>query len=262
MKRTALFGLVILVLVTTTFAQKQIKSWKEWNKKEAEKIFNDSAWSHAQTERAATQSSDNVSTNFGDTRGREEAVRNVSTGSAVTFNVRFFSARPIRQAYVRMLELADTRPDAAAIEKMEAWANLAADDRIIVTVSCNGDQQLLSRIAPTLKTATADELKKTAYLERADGKRVPLSDYAPPAKDVFGARFIFSRTLDGQPFLTPEATLIRFYVEYEPRIPDATNVMQSSSRSGGSSNRPAPYKLKLDLKFKLADMVYNGELEY
>src|SRR5262250_2599876 len=101
MKRTAIVGVVTLVLVTTTFAQKQIKPWKEWNKKEAEKIFNDSAWSHSQTERASSQSSSDVSTNFGDTRGREEAVRNVSTNAAVTFNMRFLSARPIRQAYAR-----------------------------------------------------------------------------------------------------------------------------------------------------------------
>jgi hypothetical protein len=120
---------------------------------------------------------------------------------------------------------------------------------------------MLARIAPTLKNAIIDDLKKSAYLERGDGKRVALADYTPPARDVFGARFTFPRILDGQPFLTPEAGPIKFYVEYEPRIPDAS-MAQSSSRSGGSSNRPSPYKLKLDMKFKPADMVYNGALEY
>ena len=250
-----------ILLAAATVAQKQVKPWKEWNRKEAEKIFNDSAWSRAQTERASSQSSADVPANFGDTRGREDSVRNVSTSASVTFNVRLFSARPIRQAYVRMLELGETAPDAAAIEKMEMWANLQADDRIIVAVSCTGDQQLLGRIISTLRNATTSDLKKSIYLERNDGKRVLLTDYAPPARDIFGARFTFPRTIDGQPFLTADAGLLRFYVEYEPKIPDA-NIAQTGSRQSSSSNRPSPYKLKLDLKFKPAEMIYNGELEY
>ena len=106
---------VAALLTVAAFAQKQTKPWKEWNKKEAEKILNDSAWSHAQTESATSQSSE-VPTNFGDTRGREDSVRTTATSASVTFHVRFFSARPVRQAYVRMLELAESAPDAARLD--------------------------------------------------------------------------------------------------------------------------------------------------
>src|SRR6266581_7725806 len=121
---------IAALLAAAAFAQKQAKPWKDWNKKEAEKILNDSAWTRSQTESQSSQSSD-VSTNFGDTRGREEAVRSNTSGggSGLTFHVRFFTARPVRQAYVRMLELAETPPEPAA-ERMDAWANLAADNRI------------------------------------------------------------------------------------------------------------------------------------
>src|SRR2546423_1795866 len=128
----------IAALVTVaTFAQKQNKPWKDWTRKDAENILSDSAWSRSQTETESPRSSD-VPTNFGDTRGREDANRNPATGggrTGVTFHVRFFTARPVRQAYVRILELGETPPEPAAAEKMDAWANLAADDRIIVTVS-------------------------------------------------------------------------------------------------------------------------------
>jgi hypothetical protein len=38
---------------------------------------------------------------------------------------------------------------------------------------------------------------------------------------------------------------------------------QPATRSGGSTIQPgSPFKLKLDMKFKVAAMLYNGELEY
>src|SRR2546423_6964295 len=127
MKKSLIFLVACLITVTASSAQTKLKSWKEWNRKEAEKIFNDSPWSHTQTETASSQQAD-VNTNFGDTRGREDAVRNVSTSTSVTLHVRFFSARPIRQAYVRMLQTAGTLPDATGGERTEGWANLRPDE--------------------------------------------------------------------------------------------------------------------------------------
>jgi len=76
-------GLVVVVvtalLTIAALAQKQTKPWKEWTRKEAEKILSDSAWSRTQTESESSGSSD-VTTNFGDTRGREEAVRSNAIG--------------------------------------------------------------------------------------------------------------------------------------------------------------------------------------
>src|SRR5207245_9734649 len=145
MNRGLIVVIVTALLTIAAFAQKQTKPWKEWTRKEAEKILSDSAWSRTQTESESSGSSD-VTTNFGDTRGREEAVRSNATNRGLAFHVRFFTARPVRQAYVRMLELGETPPDAAAAEKMDAWANLPADDRIIVTVSFEGDPRFVSRV--------------------------------------------------------------------------------------------------------------------
>jgi hypothetical protein len=256
MNKTALALLTCLLLTTVAVSQKELKPWKQWNRKEAEKVLNDSPWSHSQTETTSSQSAE-VTSNFGDTRGREDNARTTAGSPSVTLQVRFFTAKPIRQAYVRMLELADTPPDPANLEKMEAWANLAADDRIIVTLASIGDQRAAGRIAGALRRATAEELKSTVFLERNDGKRVALVEYAAPGKDVFGARLTFPRTVDGQPFLSGDSGSVRFHIEYTPATPDAT--MQTNSRPG---NRPDAYKLKLDMKFKVTDMMYHGELEY
>lgn len=261
MKRPIVGCIAIVLTSAAVFSQKTIKSWSEWNRKDAERILNDSAWSQSQTESQNSQPSD-VPGSMGDTRGREEAVRNVATSASISFHVRFFTARPIRQAYVRLLQLAETTaPDAAATEKMTAWANLAADDRIIVTVSCTGDERSLAKVARTLRNAKLDDLKTVVYLERKDGKRVTVTDYAAPAKDLFGARFTFPRTVDGQPFLTSDSGVVRFHAEYAPRLVD-TNAPTSTATSGANKSPEQPYKLRLDLKFKIAEMIYNGELEY
>jgi hypothetical protein len=53
-------------------------------------------------------------------------------------------------------------------------------------------------------------LKDKVYLERKDGKRLALADYRPPGPDGMGAKFVFNRTLEGQPFLTPQSDNVRF----------------------------------------------------
>jgi len=75
------------------------------------------------------------------------------------------------------------------------------------------------------------------YLERNDGKKIFLEEYIPPGKDGFGARFIFLRALNGQPFITKETSEIHFATQYSET-------------------------LKIDRRFKVADMIYKGELEY
>jgi hypothetical protein len=265
MKKTIMaFGIALLAL-TGTFAQKQPKPWSEWSKKDAEKILADSPWSQTQTE---TDTSEMVytPTNLGDTRSREtQGATNQAT--SVKFHLRFFSARPIRQAYVRLLELAQTQPpDPATTEKRHAWANLEASDSIIVTVACEGnDARYLRRVMQAFDSAVTAVLKNAVYLERKDGKRVFLGEYIPPGKDVFGARFIFPRNLDGQPFITAEDGAIRFHAEYESKI-SADLAAPQASRTGSTQAGSAPSgnssKFKLDTRFKLGDMVYGGVLEY
>lgn len=264
MKKTSIL-LLALLTATGTFAQKQPKPWSEWSKKDAEKILADSPWSQTQTE---TDTSEMVytPTNPGDTRSREtQGTTNQAT--SVKFHIRFFSARPVRQAYVRLLELSQTQPpDSGTTEKRHAWANLEASDSIIVTVACeSNDARYVRRVKQAFESAVTDVLKNTVYLERKDGKRVFLGEYIPPGKDVFGARFMFPRTLDGQPFVTADGGVIRFHAEYENKIsadsaePPASRTGRQAASSPLSGNSS---KFRLDMRFKLAEMMYDGVLEY
>ena len=265
MKRVVLAIIVVIFMAESAFAQKPLKPWVEWSKKDAQKILDSSPWSQTQTETDTSEMSFSP-TAMGDTRNREsQGATNQATH--VKFHIRLFSARPVRQAYVRLLELDQPEAsDQATAEKRHAWANLAANDSIIVTVACeSNDQRYLRRVMQSFNSAVTSVLKNSVYLERKDGKRVFLGEYVPPGKDLFGARFIFPRVIDGQPFLAEPSGSLRFHAEYENKaLLDApTPRSGQSSRSSNNSVQPeSQFKLKLDMKFNVKDLIYNGELEY
>jgi hypothetical protein len=263
-----IIAVAIPLLVGGALAQKPQKPWVEWSKKDAEKILANSPWSETQTETDTSEMFYSPS-NMGDTRSREaEGATNQAT--SLKYYIRLFTARPIRQAYVRLLEINQSQPDEAAVEKRRAWANLAANDSIIVTVACEStDRRYLGKAMQAFNSAVTAVLKNSAYLERNDGGRVFLGEYVPPGKDVFGARFIFPRTLNGEPFITNKGGSFRFHAEYESKtgLDQANNppgqVSRAATRGSSSSTRSEnPFKLRLDMKFKVADLLYNGELEY
>jgi hypothetical protein len=80
-------------------------------------------------------------------------------------------------------------------------------------------------------------LKNNTYLELKSGQKLFLEEYVPPGKDGFGARFIFLRQPEGKLFITPDTSEVRFYSEL-------TN------------------DIKLNMRFRVPDMNYNGKIEY
>jgi hypothetical protein len=103
---------------------------------------------------------------------------------SVNYHVRFLSAKPIRQAFARMIELQD-----------------------------KNNKGVREQLAP--------------FVDR---------DFKPPISDGLGAKFVFPRQVDGQPFLT-ETGDVRFFAQLSDKI-------------------------TLNTKYKLQDMVYEGKLEY
>jgi hypothetical protein len=99
------------------------------------------------------------------------------------------------------------------------------------------DRRFSGPAMQVFNSANTASLKNNTYLENKDGKRLFLQQYIAPINDGMGAKFVFTRTLDNVPFVNDQSGFLRFYSEM------AKN-------------------LKLNMRFKIADMMYDGKLEY
>lgn len=243
MRRMLSVCLMLVLFVTVTFAQES-KTWTELSEKDAQKILNDSPWGKTQTEggsagtiRArttapATTSPDSIARTLED----QLKTSGIKPTMPTNYRVRFLTAKPIREAFARLLLLAQANPDKQALEQLQAFVDGSINEYIIVAVDIEraGFNDLVQN---TFKGTTIDKLKDNTYLERKDGKRVSLVDYRIPAKeDGMGIKFIFPRTIDGKPFLSSENNNVRFVCEFD--------------------------KLRINKNFNISNMMYNGKSEY
>jgi len=241
--RTLSISIALVMFSAFAMAQKSDKKWTEWTKKEALKVLDDSPWGHTQVETDTSEMMYSPTAGAGTSSTNAGRAVSGATNQAINlnFHIRFFSARPIRQALARLMEISQnldpkTNPD--IVTKLQNFAELKSPDSIIVTVTFDSPDGRYSGPAfQALGSAVTATVRNDCYLQRSDGKQLFLDEYVPPGKDGFGARFIFKREVDGKPFIDDKSTEIRFYAKL-PNIP------------------------KLDRRFKIADMMYQGELEY
>jgi len=259
--------LVIFFSCSALIAQNQKKGWTEWTKKDALNILNKSPWGQTQVD---TDTSEIVYTpttqaGAGDSSSRrEQGATNQAT--SVTYRIRWLSARPIRAALARQVEL-DT---GTMTEQLRFFAEGPSEKRVVIAVTFEAnDQRFGAKVMQAFNSANIGVLKNTTYLERKDGKRIFLQEYVPPQQNSLGAAmFIFPRTVDERPLLDEQSGSVRFHSEYEQKTTLDTTVsragqISTTTRIAGVSNQPEnPYKFRLDMKFKTAEMVLNGQLEY
>lgn len=230
----SLFGLPL-----ATSAQWDKKPYTEWTEKDSQKLLNDSPW-------AKTMVFSTPSTLFrGPTSGRQGAggnatSQNTDSSTHVNFRIRFLSAKPVRQAISRMMEL--EKKGEMSEELASHLKSLASGDfaeLIVVTVSIDSKQpgSNTQEARGLLNTRGTAHLKNSAFLEVKGGKRLFLQEYQPPRPDGLGARFIFPRKVDGQPFIVPESEEVRFFAELSGNY-------------------------RLDRRYKVKDMMFEGKLEY
>src|SRR5687768_2006224 len=248
MKKAISLGLMLLLLtviaVTPVTGQNDAnvtkKSWKEWSKKDAEKILSDSPWGQLQVDTDTSEMFFQPTNTGARAPNSSSRLEQGATNQAVslTYGIRFFSARPVRQAFIRMIQLQRKDLEEDVIARMNNFAELPSGESIIIAVTLEGsDKRFLGKAMQIIDSAVTGTLKNSTYLERNDGKRVFLEEYVPPGKDGFGARFIFPRMVDERPFLTTEYQDVRFVAEF------------------GTS-------IKLNMRFKLSDMMLDGKLEH
>jgi hypothetical protein len=264
-----LCALIVLCEVSLT-AQNKYKPWTSWTKAEVEKILNDSAWGQTQVE---TDTSEMVFTPTTQTGGGDSASRREqgATNQAVTikFRIRWLSARPIRQALVRQEQLASGKLN----EKLLEFASGPSESRIAIAVSFDtADQRFGSKVMKVFESANTDVLKNSTYLELKTGQRIFLQQYVPPQQNALRvAVFVFPRMVDGKPVINPDYVNVRFHSDFENITaldPGATPGQTTNPRQNTNSlsrianQNDSHFSFKLDMKFKIAEMVYNGSLEY
>jgi hypothetical protein len=228
-------ALVVSVLLFATSALLAKDFWDEpfdkWNREQVLRMLSDSPWAQSETFTGAIDAK-----NAGMAGEKELYYR---------FIARFFSALPVREAYVRMAGLMNNYDQMAPEQRQEFdkrfkhALELDVADRVIVAVDYSTNDPNTARdLRTAFESATVDTLKQRVYLISQKLGRIEAREYFPPSADGTGAKFIFPRTVNGQPVLGPQDKEIRF---------DFTAPITNQ---------------RVFLTFKSAKMVYRGGLSY
>jgi hypothetical protein len=233
-------GLLILLamLSFSASAQWDKKPYTDWSEKDAQKVLNDSPWGKTQVFSTPGEMFRSPTSGRQGTASRTDP--NPAQALHLSFRVRFLSARPIRQAYSRLIELKQKGGmNEQAAGQLKQFVSGEFLEYVIITVTCDSQEagSNTQQANALLSSRGTAELKNNTFLETKGGQRVFLQEFQPPHQDGIGARFIFPRLVDGKPFITPEAEEIHFVSEL-------------------SSN------YKLDRRYKIKEMMFDGKLEY
>ena len=164
-----------------------------------------------------------------------------------SFTARFFSAQPIREAYVRLFQLRthyDELPADKQKEFDEKMGGILRGDfsqEVLVTLTYHStDPQSLRDMDQWFNTQTADTVKQNAYLYTPAGQIQLLKYRLAQPGSAMGAQFIFPRTFNGEPILQPGASgRVRFQLSWQPQINQT-----------------------MYIDFKAEDMTYKDQLSY
>jgi hypothetical protein len=240
--KTTVIILSFMLFATSALIAQNTKPWIEWSMKDTTKILNDSAWAQTQLETKEASGESSAITNTGSSRNMIPKDASKDSPGAITsyikYYIRLLSAKPVRQAVVRKLMLDTPQMDAQRQEQLKGFADAASTDFIVVAVVAEAkDRSLGGAALQAFKSATLESLKSATYLERRDGQKIELADFKAPIADGLGAKFVFPRLLNNQPFLDAGSGQLRFFCQLSKNI-------------------------KLEARYKVADMMYDGKLEY
>jgi hypothetical protein len=229
---------LLLCLPLSASAQWEKKVYTEWSDKEVQKMLNDSPWGRTQVFTSAVTLFGQQPTGRG--AGGQSTSSRPPDATHVNFRIRFLSAKPIRQAISRMMEMKQKQPISEELAaQLKSFASGDFLEYIVITVSCDSQQTgaNVQQALSLLDSRGTADLKNNTFLEIKGGKRLFLQEYQPPRKDGLGARFIFARLVDGEPFISTNSEEVHFFTELNETY-------------------------RLDRRYKVKDMMYEGKLEY
>lgn len=197
----ALLGILLVFLPEASAAKFAPNLFRSWSMDKAVEMLNVSPWARQET-------FTRVISGVGSGIAGEKEIYN-------TFYVRFLSARPIREAYARVQQIQHGYDKMSQEEKKRfdqaQEPNLEMDTSRWIVVSVgfrSNDPNEESMVRRFFQSQTAQTLKNKAYLSTPACPQLELSAYFPPREESIGAKFIFSRELNGAPILTKECDSI------------------------------------------------------
>ena len=236
------------------------KPFTQWDQKEVSELFNKSAWAVAKSFRGQAA---NIGRTGGARAGQHGTVTDAGTGGGTTgnlgtggaaanapsgsqgrggggartggatpgvdvpefiFTARLFSAQPIRDVYVRMLQIMNhydgLPPDKqhAFDQELDRFLHADFSQQVVIALSyhCNDPVAQLN-LDKWFNTQTTDTLKQNAYLFSPIAGQLELLKYFPN-QGALGAEFVFPRIFKGEPILQAGAGKMRFQLSYQPQI--------------------------------------------
>ncbi len=234
MTARASIAVIVCVLIGTVFLLAR-DFWEQpfdkWSRNDVLKMLNDSPWAASQT--------------FTGVIGTKDAGDHGEKEKYHKFTARFFSALPVREAYVRMYRLINKYDDMNAEQRRQFDArfnrplNLDFSERVVVALEyATNDPDVSRELKAFLDAARTDTLKQSVYLITKGNGRIELKEYFTPSPDGSGAKFIFPRVIDGKAVVSAEDKELHFDM-WMPVVDQ-----------------------RLYIDFKPARMVYGGQLAY
>jgi hypothetical protein len=229
---------VLIALPLSLSAQWNKKPYTEWSEKDAKKLLENSPW-------AQTQIFSDTSSEFktGPARGGLGTGDNSSgdySTHQLNIRMRLLSSKPVRQAFARIVTLMQKGQMTPQLDaQLKAFATQDFPDFIIISLDCDAKESKneFREFKALMENRTTADLKHNTYITGKGGERVYIEAYQPPKNDNLGAKFIFPRLVNGEPFITASSDEIHFYSEFST-------------------------KYVLNMRYKVKDMMADGKLEY
>jgi hypothetical protein len=180
---------------------------------EARQILNDSPW-------AVTQTTTRIISSVGSgVRGEKELHHR--------FFVRFLSARPVRQAYADLERIRlgyETLPTDQKAELDERFQNdieeFPADWIVVAVTFRSSDARMEQRVWAALREGITETMQGRSFLSTQHHPRIGIVAFFPPEEPALGARFVFPRTINGEPVVHPEDHQIVFDLDLPGHLPE------------------------------------------
>lgn len=201
-----LLFIFLLVCTLADSAALPQKPYRQWTLQEAVAVLNKSPW------------------------GRQTTFTKVvgGIGSGVfgekeiysTFFVRFLSARPIREALVRLKQIQSgyDEMDDAARRGFDAASEKSLDVGlrrwIVVTVNFrSNDPDTERQVKQFLESQSFETIRNRVFISTAHFPNLRISAYYPPQGDAIGAKFVFPREIESEPVISDQDKSLTFQLD-------------------------------------------------